>query len=316
MNKKYNIQFYKNRKIYFGISIAIMVIGIICNVIMGTSVDIQFAGGAMIKYSVAGGTVDGVEVQKIVKESLDRESTVTVNQGLLDDSDVQVTISFAGNEAISVDQQTALADTLTGKYENLTFSLEESSSVDPVMGASFLQKCLVCVLITFVLLLIYIGLRFRKIGGIMAGVTALLAILHDVIVIYFAFVIFRMPINDIFIAVVLTILGYSLNDTIVIYDRIRENREKMSKKTSSYADIIDLSLNQTMGRSIMTSVTTFLALLVISIVSIIYGMTTVTSFALPMMVGVISGCYSSIFIAAPLYAVWVMRDEKKAEKAK
>lgn len=88
------------------------------------------------------------------------------------------------------------------------------------MGAKFFQKCLVCLLITFVILLVYIALRFKKIGGLSAGVTALIALVHDVLLVYFSFVIFGFSINDIFIAVILTILGYSLNDTIVIYDRI------------------------------------------------------------------------------------------------
>ena len=124
--------------------------------------------------------------------------------------------------------------------------------------------------------------------------------------------IFGFSINDVFIAVILTILGYSLNDTIVIYDRIRENRKLYpSKDVADLPVILNKSLNQTMARSIMTSVTTFMALLVIYVVATVYGLTTVATFALPMMVGVVAGCYSSLCIAAPLYTRWAMRKANK-----
>ena len=308
--RKFNIDFYKNKKIFFIISIAIVVVGLVCNLIMGTQLDIQFAGGAMIKYSVDG-DVDSNEIDGLVEEVTGRLVSVTTNQTIGSD-EYQVTVSFAGNEGVSLEEQQAIAEELSAAYEDRTFGVVESSSVDPTMGARFFQKCLVCLLITFVLLLVYIALRFRKIGGFTAGVTAIVALLHDVVIVYFAFVIFGFPINDIFIAVILTILGYSLNDTIVIYDRVRENRKLAGTNSpDALPGIINKSLNQTMLRSILTSLTTFMALLVIYIVAAIYGLTTVTTFALPMMVGVVVGCYSSLCIAAPLYAMWTI---KKAQK--
>ena len=227
----------------------------------------------------------------------------------------QVTLSFAGNEAVTLDEQQAIAQSLSDAYADRTFNVVESSSVDPTMGAKFFQKCLVCLLITFVILLVYIALRFKKIGGLSAGVTALIALVHDVLLVYFAFVIFGFSINDIFIAVILTILGYSLNDTIVIYDRIRENR-KLSPTNSPDAlpAIVNKSLNQTMTRSVLTSLTTFMALLVIYIVAAVYGISSVQSFALPMMVGTIVGCYSSLCIAAPLYTMWAVHKGEKSKK--
>src|SRR5699024_7014083 len=108
-----------------------------------------------------------------------------------------------------------------------TFTLLESNSVDATMGAKFFQQCLACFVLTAILLLIYIALRIRKIGGLSAGLSAIVALLHDVLIAFFVFVIFGLSISDIFIAVVLTILGFSLNATIVIYDRVRENRRKM-----------------------------------------------------------------------------------------
>lgn len=312
--KKFNIDFYKNKKIYFALSIAVLVIGLICTIVIGPKLDLQFAGGAMIRYAVDG-EVDSNEIASLVEEATGRTVSVTTNESL-DGDGYQMTVSFAGNDSVSLEEQQQIAQELSNAYADRTFSVVESSSVDPTMGARFFQKCIVCMAITFVILLVYIALRFRKIGGLSAGVTAIIALLHDVLIVFFAFVIFGFSINDVFIAVVLTILGYSLNDTIVIYDRIRENRRlEPTKSVTALPGIVNKSLNQTMTRSILTSLTTFMALLVIFIVAVIFGLTTVETFALPMMVGVVVGCYSSICIAAPLYTVWtVHRAGKKTVK--
>ena len=312
--KKFNIDFYKNKKIYFALSIAVLVIGLICTIVIGPKLDLQFAGGAMIRYAVDG-EVDSNEIASLVEEATGRTVSVTTNESL-DGDGYQMTVSFAGNDSVSLGEQQQIAQELSDAYADRTFSVVESSSVDPTMGARFFQKCIVCMAITFVILLVYIALRFRKIGGLSAGVTAIIALLHDVLIVFFAFVIFGFSINDVFIAVVLTILGYSLNDTIVIYDRIRENRRlEPTKSVTALPGIVNKSLNQTMTRSILTSLTTFMALLVIFIVAVIFGLTTVETFALPMMVGVVVGCYSSICIAAPLYTVWtVHRAGKKTVK--
>lgn len=312
--KKFNIDFYKNKKIYFALSIAVLVIGLICTIVIGPKLDLQFAGGAMIRYAVDG-EVDSNEIASLVEEATGRTVSVTTNESL-DGDGYQMTVSFAGNDSVSLEEQQQIAQELSDAYADRTFSVVESSSVDPTMGARFFQKCIVCMAITFVILLVYIALRFRKIGGLSAGVTAIIALLHDVLIVFFAFVIFGFSINDVFIAVILTILGYSLNDTIVIYDRIRENRRlEPTKSVTALPGIVNKSLNQTMTRSILTSLTTFMALLVIFIVAVIFGLTTVETFALPMMVGVVVGCYSSICIAAPLYTVWtVHRAGKKTAK--
>ena len=312
--KKFNIDFYKNKKIYFALSIAVLVIGLICTIVIGPKLDLQFVGGAMIRYAVDG-EVDSNEIASLVEEATGRTVSVTTNESL-DGDGYQMTVSFAGNDSVSLEEQQQIAQELSDAYADRTFSVVESSSVDPTMGARFFQKCIVCMAITFVILLVYIALRFRKIGGLSAGVTAIIALLHDVLIVFFAFVIFGFSINDVFIAVVLTILGYSLNDTIVIYDRIRENRRlEPTKSVTALPGIVNKSLNQTMTRSILTSLTTFMALLVIFIVAVIFGLTTVETFALPMMVGVVVGCYSSICIAAPLYTVWtVHRAGKKTAK--
>ena len=312
--KMYRFDFYKNRKIYFAISIALIVIGILCSVVMGPKLDIQFAGGAMVKYSVEGGDVTQEEVRQTIQDQLGKDCSVAINQDISTGAQ-QVTVSFSGNQNLSPDEQTEVADVLTNAYADLTFTLLASNSVEATMGARFFQKCLVCMAITVVFLLVYITLRFRKIGGFAAGVTAIVALVHDVLIAFFLFVICGMSINDVFIAVILTILGYSLNSTIVIYDRVRENKRKLGPKVK-YEDLMNLSLNQTLGRTLLTSLTTFLALVVVLIVAVLFNIDTVVTFALPMMAGVAAGCFSSQCIAPNLFAMWQVHKREKLDEAK
>ena len=304
--KTFHIHFYENRKIYFSISIGIMLIGLIFNVIFGTQLDVQFKGGAMIKYSYTG-EIDTAKIEKAVESAVKRDAEVAVNTNVKSaDSDKvlnNVTLTFAGNQALSVADQKTMLTTLTSLYPNAGFAIVLSNSVDPTMGMSFFQKCIVAVIITFLLLDIYIAFRFRKIGGSAAGLFAIIALLHDVAMVYFTFIFARIALNDNFIAVVLTILGYSLNDTIVIYDRIRENRRLMGVK-AGYATLVNTSINQTLTRSLFTAGCTFSSIATVFIVGLVFNLSSVTTFALPMMVGIVTGCYSSICIAGPLYVMW------------
>ncbi len=303
------INFVANRKTYYMVSAVIIVVGLIASVIMGPKLDIQFAGGAMIRYSVEGTNFTAEEIQSTLSSELGLDCSASINRDMATDKE-NVTISFAGNKSITPEEQTQVATTLSDAFDQATFTLLESNSVDATMGAKFFQKCLVCFAITAVLLLVYIALRFQKIGGLSAGVTAIVALLHDVVIAFCVFVIFGMPINDIFIAVVLTLLGYSLNSTIVIYDRVRENKRKLGPR-SAFDDTMNLSLNQTLGRTLLTSLTTFLALVVVLAVAGVYSINTVVSFSLPMMVGVAAGCFSSQFIAPNLFAAWQLKNAKK-----
>lgn len=306
--KQYKINFFKNRKKFFAVSISILLIGLVFNIIFGTQLDMQFTGGAVINYSYSG-SIDETEVDKIVTEKTGKSVSVRLNESLDQDSQNSVTLSFAGTDSLPLDQQKLISESLAEKYPDSNFTLVESSSIDASMGRDFFYKCLICVGLATILLIIYIAIRFKKIGGASAGVMAIVALLHDIAMVYFTFIIFRIPLNDNFIAVVLTILGYSLNDTIVIYDRIRENRRNLGPK-APLAELVNLSINQTLSRSIHTSVSTFISIAVVYIVGLIYNLPTITTFALPMMVGVVTGCYSSICIAGPLYVMWQERKKK------
>lgn len=315
--KKFNIKFYQHRKVYLTISLAIFAVGLLFNLIFGVELDIDFRGGALVQYSYTG-EVDQETVDQAIEDAIGRTVSVSITDGIGGTGNADsksLTVSLSGSDGISLDEQKAIASELSKAYPDSEFEVIQSSSVPPTMGAKFFAKCLVAVALAAVLLVIYVALRFRKIGGMSAGVMAVVALLHDVLMVYFTFVIFRFPIDDNFIAVVLTILGYSLNDTIVVYDRVRENRKIMGPKVE-YELLMDTSINQTLTRSIYTSVCTFLAVTVVFIVGSVYGLSSVTTFALPMMIGIVTGCYSSVCLAGPMYVSWQNHKLKKREAQK
>lgn len=318
--KTFNIKFYEHRKLFLGISIAVLLLGVIFNVIFGTELDIQFTGGAVIKYAYTG-DIDQEDITQLAIESTGKSSvTVNINEDVITESgearENNVTLSFGGTDALELSQQQQLYTALTQAYPDAEFEIVSSNSVNPTMGRDFFLKCMVAVAIAAVLLVFYISLRFRKIGGASAGVMAIIALIHDVLLVYFTFVIFRIPLNDNFIAVVLTILGYSLNNTIVIYDRIRENRRLLGAK-AELSDLVNASINQTLTRSVYVTFATFAAVAVVYIVGVIYDLSTIQTFALPMMVGIVVGCYSSVCLAGPLYVMWQnAKAKRKAAKSK
>lgn len=316
ISEKYNqgkkiIDFTGRKKIFFCISIAIILIGIVCNFIFGTTLDIQFTGGAALKFSYTG-DVDQTELYDFIQAKTEDKISTTFSTDLVGNTGNTVTVQFAGNNSVATEIQQNLEKDLQEKYPDNDFINLESSSVDASMGLNFLLKCLAAVAIASILMVLYVTVRFKKIGGLSAGVMALVALFHDIAMIYFMYVIFQMPIDSNFMAVVLMILGYSLNDTIVIYDRVREERKNLGRKTD-VGMVFNLSASKTMKRTIMTSITTLSAILIVYIVAVAFNITSVQGFALPMMIGVISGCYSSICIAGPLWVMW--QNNKKAKKA-
>ncbi len=305
------IDFVGKKKIFFCFSIAIIVIGIIFNFIFGTRLDIQFSGGATLTFSYTG-DVDQNGLYDFIQEKTTDKITTSFSQDLMGNTGNNVSVQFSGNNSIETEIQKNLESELQAKYPDNSFVCLEANSVDASMGFMFLLKCLAAVALASILMVIYVTIRFKKIGGLSAGVMALVALFHDVAMIYFLYVIFQMPIDSNFIAVVLMIIGYSLNDTIVIYDRVREQRRLMGR-SADIGTVFNVSCTKTLRRTIMTSVTTFSAILIVYIVASVFNIASVKGFALPMMIGVISGCYSSICIAGPLWVIW--QNHKASKKA-
>lgn len=309
------IDFYGKRKIYFIISLSIFAIGIICNIIFGTRLDIQFTGGAIVKYSYTG-QVNEEKLKEVAQKATPKdEITFSISKNIIaggDNSgeDYIVSLQFTGTDPLSTDEQKHITNELNKAFPDNNFKYSETRSVEPTMGWKFFLKCIVAVLIACALMVLYVTLRFKKIGGLAAGMMALVALFHDVMMIYFLYVILRMPLDGNFIAVVLMILGYSLNDTIVIYDRIRENRKILGGRPGLIV-LMNTSLTQVIRRTLLTSISTLIAIACVYVAGIIFNLDSVMKFALPTMVGIISGCYSSIAIATPLWVMWELRKKDK-----
>ena len=306
------INFYKNRKVYFIISSVIILAGIVAALTMGIKLDIQFQGGSVVKYAYTG-TINSEEAGALVEAALGK-TTNCLEQVTQATGKKMLVVNLADYQSITSQEQELITDTLTKAYPDAELSFETSQSVEPSTGARFFRQGILAIFLSFGLILVYVGYRFRKIGGFSAGFMAIVALFHDAFVVTAVFIFFRIPLNDSFIAAVLTIIGFSINDTIVIYDRIRENKVTMGSKTSTEL-LVDTSITQSMTRSINTSVAVFASITIVYIFAQIYNIESIKDFALPMMFGTISGCYSTICIAGPLWVMWKNHEAKKTKKA-
>lgn len=313
MKKEFNLDIVGKKKIFFSISGAIVLITILVSIIFGVKVDIKFQGGSMITYSYTG-EIDLEDAEAFIKTEMGKENSIQSSTDIATGTQSMI-ISLTEKDGLSVDEQQKLTEKLTAQYKEHNLELVSTTNVGASIGQEFFKKCWVAVIFSALLMVVYIGFRFKRISGWSAGVMAVVALLHDVVMVYATFVIFRMPLDDNFMAVVLTILGYSVNDTIVIYDRIRENK-KLYGKTMSVAELLNKSTNECMGRTLNTSATTIIAMVIVLIVALIYGINSIVTFAFPMIIGMLSGVYSTICIAGPLWVVWQEHKEKKAKKKK
>ena len=308
--RNFNIDFNRVFKTVLIIYAAFFIVGIVFLFVpsFGVKLDINFSGGTKLAYSYTG-DIDDAEIETTVKEVIDNSFTVSKSTSLAGDTKT-FEITLVGRESISAETQEELTEKLAEKFGDNEITLYNSNSVSPNIAGTFFAKSLVAVLITALLVVIYVGIRFRRIGGVSAAVTALLTLIFDVLVTFFVCVIFRLQIDSNYIAVVLTILGYSLNDTIVIYDRVREN-ERLNPD-AEIGVLVNDSINMVKVRNIVTSVTTFIAVITIVVVSELFGLSSLRTFAIPMAFGIVSGGASSLFIAGPMWVIWKRHKAKKA----
>lgn len=307
------INFVGNRKKYYTFSCVLVAVVLVFSVVFGVSMDIEFKGGAMVTMGYQGEA--DVNAVKSAAESTLGVSNTTVQTGNDISGNQTLTLTLPGTETLTTEDVDSLLTALNEQFPDNSFVQNEISNVDATIGNEFFIKSLVAVAAACVLILIYIAIRFRKIGGWPAGSMAIVALLHDMFVVFGAFVIFRIPLNGNFIAAMLTILGYSINDTVVIYDRIRENTALYGKKMP-LPELVNLSINQSFSRSLMTSITTCVALGVVCIVAMVFQLESIFTFAMPLMFGMVSGVYSTMCIATQLWVDWKTRGKKTARLPK
>ena len=293
------------RKVWFTISLVLMVVALVATFFPGVKLDIQFSGGTIITYSFTG-QLDKNAFTSTVESALAGRQVSLQEQQDMNTGNTQYVVTLSERSGITPDEQIAVNEALAQAFPDNQVEVVNLSNVDPTIGRDFFVKSIAAVALAAVVMILYIAFRFRKMNGWSAGVISVLALLHDVIIAYAAFVVCGFPLNDSFIAVVLTILGYSINNTIIIYDRVRENRRLLPQRTS-YAELVNISVTQSLGRSINTTVSTVIAVACVCVLSVLYHVSSILTFSLPLLVGMFAGFFSSVFIAGPLWAFWQER---------
>ena len=296
-----NLSYTKNKGKFFIFSAICVLLGILCLVIRGVNWDVDFVGGTEMNIRVVTEDKDlAKNVEDITKAIIGGDfSSVTTVSDTTGDS-----LLVKSNE-ISSEKREEIFNKIVEKYGEDNVVLLSSNSVSGAISDSLRKSAILAVSIAVVLMLLYIAIRFKP----LSAVAAIICLIHDIYFVFIAYSLLQIPVNSNIIAVALTILGYSINATIVIFDRIRENRKsiKLMGASATFEEKTDASIKQTLRRSLFTTITT---LLTIGMVYIL-GVTSIKNFALPLIVGIFAGLYSSVCLAGNL---WVVFDKKLGKK--
>lgn len=297
INKEF--QFVSKRKIWYSISAVVIIIGLVFALFKGFNAGIDFTGGTMLQID----THKQVSLEKVEKDLAPFDLDATLVYG--GDNNDQVIIKTT--KALNNAERMEVIEALNPDFGVTSDDLLAANEFGPSVGKELKTNALKAILIAALGMLIYIIFRFKSWKY---GVASVGGVLHDVLVLLACYAIFGITVNNPFIAGILTVVGYSINDTIVIFDRIREN--KANNRTREPNDIVmNRSINQTLNRSIMTSLTT----LIVMIPLCFMVSTAISEFIIPLMIGVIAGTYSSIFICTPVvYEFFKSEDISKYEK--
>ena len=268
----------ENRKYWFIISGVIILAGLISMIFRGLNFDIEFAGGTLIQVDLHQKLDDYSEIESIA-------TTVSGDQN----PQVQSVSGSGGETQISIKVKQISTDKITELYETIAEKY--------VISGEMKRAAAISTIITAALILLYITIRFHNISF---GLGALIPLIHDILVMIAVYTLFQIPVNNTFIVALLTIVGYSINNTIVVFDRIRENRGYFRRNQN--VQLCDESIRQTLGRSLASSFTTIITVFLLFLL----GVQSIRWFALPLLVGLVAGTYSSIFIASP---IWYMLEK-------
>lgn len=287
----------KNRKKFFAVSLIIICIGIVTMIINSVSgkgalnYDVEFTGGTSMDIDI-GGDFRNSDISDIIKDVTGQSAPQV--QRVTGTNEVSIKM-----QSIDSETRTALIEALNQKYTDM--EVHDVSDVGGTISGEMQRAALLAILVSCGAMLVYISIRFKDFR---AGASAIFALVHDVLVVLAFYAVLRIPVNNSFIAAILTVLGYSINATIVIFDRIRENKSNF--RVNETADKINKSVTQTLARSVNTSLTTLFTIGTIYI----FGVQSIKEFALPLIIGIISGAYSSIFLAGAVWYMLIPKNEK------
>lgn len=305
-----NIDFIGKRKIYYIISLVLIIAGIVSMITRGFEMDIELVGGSIIEVEL-GQTYENADISDLVKEVTGATPRV---QKMGNNVEAQTGVSISTAE-LTEEQKEQILTKIAEKYAIEDINAHSTfRTVSAAFGSEMSSRAIKAVIVAVILIMLYIAIMFKALSGLSAGVAASMALAHDLFIMIALYSVLQMPINTIFVAALLTILGYSVNDTVVIYDRIRENT--LVNRKLGREELVNLSVNQSLKRTMYTSIGIFAALCILLGFSIYYRVDTIKEFALPLMVGILSGTYSSTLLSGSL---WVdfnnIANRKKTKKA-
>ncbi|MBR4720379.1 MAG: protein translocase subunit SecF [Clostridia bacterium] len=294
-----NFKYTENRIKFLLLPVAIIIVGLIFYFVRGFNFDTEFIGGIRMQVNV-GSEFENKEIADLVTE-IAGDVAAPVVQKIGNGTQATIKMSELDDET-----KANLIEALTEKYgENAVMSVNSASAS---FGTQVQRKALIFTLIAILCILAYIAIRFE----IKSAVMAVIALAINVIVMIAVYLITYTPLNTTFIAAMLTVVGYSINNTIVVFDRIRENmRGFNAKKGGTVAEVVNRSISESMGRTLNSTITTLITILLLYI----FGVNSIKEFAFPLIIGVIIGAYTSIFIASPFWASW-KASEIAAKKVK
>lgn len=285
------------RKVFFTISAVLIVLSIVLLFVKGLSLGIDFTGGNTIQIDMKSEIKDFADVEKqiedIVKKHAKTDDMIVQKAG-----DTQVYIKTV---ELKDDVNKAVTNEILSTFNLKDDSLLSTVKINGTVSGRLIADSLKAIFIAIILMLIYITIRF----DLQSGASAVLALAHDVLIMLGFYALFGLTVNTSFIAAILTILGYSINATIVVFDRVRENNRTMRK--ASFDAIADDAIKNSYFRAINSSLTTLFTIGVLYIM----GVDSIREFSLPIIVGIVAGTYSSLFIAAPFWAWWKNVSAKK-----
>lgn len=284
------------RRLWFGISLAVTLAGLLSFAVQGLNLSVDFSGG----------TLWNVRFEQPAGEDAIRD--VLADQGV-GDAVIQETVDGGGREFIirTAPLQPGASDRIAAALRERVgaFTLVSLDEVSPTIGGEIRRNALIALTVAIVGMIIYMALRFEY----RFALAAIAAVFHDVIVVLGIFSLLRLQVDATFVAAILTIFGYSVNDTVIVFDRIRENLRHAGREP--LPALVNRSINQVLVRTLRTGVTTLIALFAIYL----FGGETVRNFALALIIGILTGTYSSVAIASPIWLGWRLRDEARRNAA-
>ena len=299
--------FIKNQKVTLCVLALVIVIGLVSFFVRGFNIDIDFSGGTEMKIDLGTEVTKDVcdDINDIIRnhEKLGNDYVSSTTQST--DSN-NMAIIRTGTAALTNEQTIALQDALIAKYPTANANNIQINTIAPTIGSQLTKTAIIAVAVAIVLMLVYIWIRFE----LKSGIAAVLCLCHDLFVMFAVYSLLQIPVNSNIIAALLTILGYSINATIIVFDRVRENKAKAEAGTE-FSEIVNAGAHETLGRSVNTTITTLCTIGLIYLL----GVDAIQNFALPLIVGVVAGLFSSVFLSGVIWNALDKLGSKKPEKA-